>query len=149
MNILVSACLLGINCKYDGGNNLKEELKELADLHNLVPFCPEVYGGLATPRIPSERLGEKVVNKVGSDVTENFVRGAMEALRIARLFDCKYAILKEKSPSCGSNKIYDGTFTGTLTDGDGVTTELLKKHGITVITENELGKRRKWLMAKR
>lgn len=144
MNILVSACLLGINCKYDGGNNLKEELKELADLHNLVPFCPEVYGGLATPRIPSERLGEKVVNKEGSDVTENFVRGAMEALRIALLFDCKYAILKGKSPSCGSNKIYDGTFTGTLTDGDGITAELLKKHGITVITENELGKRRKW-----
>ncbi|MBE5948769.1 MAG: DUF523 domain-containing protein [Lachnospiraceae bacterium] len=140
MNILVSACLLGVNCKYDGGNNLREELKELADKHNLVPFCPEVYGGLTTPRVPSERLGDKVVNKEGIDVTENFVRGAEEALRMAQTFDCKYAIFKAKSPSCGCGKIYDGTFTGTLTDGDGVTTELLKKHGITVVTENELSK---------
>lgn len=138
MNILVSACLLGVNCKYDGGNNLREEVKEFSDKHNLVPFCPEVYGGLTTPRIPSERLGDKVINKEGRDVTENFVRGAEEALRMAQDFDCKYAIFKAKSPSCGCGKIYDGTFTGTLTDGDGVTTELLKKHGIIVLTENEL-----------
>ncbi|MBR6637812.1 MAG: DUF523 domain-containing protein [Lachnospiraceae bacterium] len=140
MNILVSACLLGLNCKYDGGNNLREELKELVDKHNLVPFCPEVYGGLTTPRVPSERLGDKVVNKEGIDVTENFVRGAEEALRMAQAFDCKYAIFKAKSPSCGCGRIYDGTFTGTLTDGDGVTTELLKKHGISVLTEKELSK---------
>lgn len=138
MNILVSACLLGINCKYDGGNNLRKEVKELSDKHNLVPFCPEVYGGLTTPRIPSERLGDKVINKEGRDVTENFVRGAKEALRMAQAFDCKCAIFKAKSPSCGCGKIYDGTFTGTLTDGDGVTAELLKKHGMIVLTENEI-----------
>ena len=138
MNILVSACLLGVNCKYDGGNNLREEIQKLADKHNLVPFCPEVYGGLTTPRVPSERLGDKVVNKEGIDVTENFVRGAEEALRMAQAFDCKYAIFKAKSPSCGCGKIYDGTFTGTLADGDGVTTELLKKNGIIVINEFEI-----------
>ena len=138
MNILVSACLLGFNCKYNGGNNFCEDLKELADNHEFVPFCPEEYGGLTTPRIPSERLGNKVVNKEGQDVTECFRRGAEEALRVAESFDCEYAILKAKSPSCGCGKIYDGTFTGTLTDGDGVTTELLKKHGITVVTEKEL-----------
>lgn len=139
MNILVSACLLGVNCKYDGGNNLREEVKKLADKHNLVPFCPEVYGGLTTPRIPSERLGDKVINKEGCDVTAYFIRGAEEALRVAKTFDCKYAIFKAKSPSCGCGKIYDGSFTGTLTDGDGVTAELLRKHGIIVINEDEIG----------
>lgn len=138
MNILVSACLLGVNCKYDGKNNLREEVKELANVHNLIPFCPEVYGGLPTPRIPSERQGDIVINAEGQDVTEYFNKGAQEALKLAKDFDCMYAIFKAKSPSCGCNKIYDGTFSKTLKDGDGVTAELLKKHGITVLTETEL-----------
>jgi len=138
MNILVSACLLGVNCKYDGKNNLREEVKALMASHTLVPFCSEVYGGMPTPRIPSERRGDKVINAKGHDVTEYFYKGAEEALKLAKDFNCKYAILKAKSPSCGYGKIYDGSFTGTLTDGDGVTAELLRKHGITVLTENEL-----------
>lgn len=138
MNILVSACLLGVNCKYDGKNNLREEVKDLMASHTLVPFCSEVYGGMPTPRIPSERRGDKVINAEGQDVTEYFNKGAEEALRLAKDFDCKYAILKAKSPSCGCGRIYDGSFTGTLTDGDGVTAELLKQNGITVFTENEL-----------
>lgn len=140
MNILVSACLLGINCKYDGGNNLREDVKALINTHNLIPFCPEVYGGMPTPRIPSERRGDMVINAEGQDVTEYFIKGADMALKLAKDFDCKYAILKVKSPSCGAGKIYDGSFTKTLTDGDGMTAELLKKHGIIILEDSETDK---------
>lgn len=136
MNILVSACLLGCNTRYDGGSKLIPELEALKSQHNLIPVCPEQLGGLTTPREPSERIGDRVMSRVGTDVTSQYARGAEEALHLAGLFDCPLAILKERSPSCGSGRIYDGTFSGTLTDGDGVTAELLKEHGIRVIGES-------------
>lgn len=136
-NVLISACLLGINCRYDGGNNYIAAVEELKETYNLIPVCAEIYGGLTTPRIPAERLGDGVVFKDGSDATKNFVRGAEEILKLAKFYDCKLAILKERSPSCGSGMIYDGTFTGTLTAGDGVLCELLKKNGIRVVGESK------------
>ena len=135
-NILVSACLLGINCKYNGKNNRNERVLKLMEKHTLIPVCPEQLGGMQTPREPPERLGEKVVNKSGYDVTENYKRGAEEALRIAKLYGCKQAVLKEKSPSCGTDKIYDGSFSGTIADRAGVTVQLLRENGIEVIGEN-------------
>lgn len=140
MNILVSACLLGVKCRYDGKGDLREMLETLIDRHNLVPFCPEVYGGLSTPRMPSERLGNRVIDHAGTDVTENFVKGAEAALHIARFYNCRYAILKDKSPSCGKDMIYDGTFNGRLVEGNGVTAELLMQNGIEVIRASETEK---------
>ncbi|MDO4816689.1 MAG: DUF523 domain-containing protein [Bacillota bacterium] len=137
---LISSCLLGVNCRYDGGNNGLpcEKLKELKEKYELIPVCPECYGGLTTPRTPSERREGKVVSRLGEDVTEEFSRGAEAALYLAELFGAELAILKENSPSCGSGTIYDGSFSGKLTEGDGVTAELLKKHGITVIGEKSI-----------
>ncbi|WFA10171.1 DUF523 domain-containing protein [Tissierella sp. Yu-01] len=140
MNILVSACLLGVNCRYDGKSKLIDKLKVLGKKHNLIPICPEIYGGLTTPRAPSEKIKDKVISKSGEDVTEHFKRGAKETLKLARFYDCKLAILKERSPSCGYGKIYDGTFTGNIVDGNGVTAELLAKSGIKVIGESEIDK---------
>ena len=138
MNILVSACLLGVCCTYRGMAKEQEAvLKLLQEGHTLIPVCPEQLGGLPTPRPASERKGDKVVSSLDVDVTENFARGAKEALRIAKLYDCKVAVLKERSPSCGNGQIYDGSFQGVLIDGDGVTTELLKQHGIRVLGESE------------
>ncbi|MBQ3255970.1 MAG: DUF523 domain-containing protein [Oscillospiraceae bacterium] len=138
MNILVSACLLGENCKYSGGNNLAEGLQEelTACGIGIVPVCPECAGGLPTPRVPAERLGNRVVNKAGEDVTAEFMAGAQTALEAAKNHHCQYAVLKKNSPSCGCGTIYDGSFTGTLTAGDGVTAELLKQHGIAVYNED-------------
>lgn len=137
---MISACLLGVNCKYDGGNNRlpDETIGKLVSQYELIPVCPECYGGLTTPRTPSERLGDRVVSKTGVDVTAQFNKGAEAALYLARLFNVKTAILKANSPSCGSGTIYDGTFTGTLAGGDGVTAELLKEHGIKIMNENAL-----------
>ena len=150
MNVLISACLLGLACRYDGqskGYSAVEALLKEADIH-LIPFCPEQGGGLATPRDPAERQGGAVRTKSGRDVTEQYRRGAAMALNLAKTFGCTVnlaktfgctvAVLKEKSPSCGSGRIYDGTFTRTLTAGDGVTAELLKKHGIIVIGESRI-----------
>ncbi|MGM9641472.1 MAG: DUF523 domain-containing protein [Faecousia sp.] len=138
--ILVSACLLGTGCRYDGKNKGNEAVLQLLRREDLqlIPVCPEQLGGLPTPRAPSERRGERVVNCAGDDVTAQFRKGALEALRFAERFGCRCAILKERSPSCGSGQIYDGTFTGTLTDGSGVTAELLKQNGITVVGESRL-----------
>ena len=137
---IISACLLGVNCKYDGGNNRlsDEKLAILKENYELIPVCPEAYGGLTTPRSPSERVGDKVVSKLGNDVTAEFERGAQAALYLAEIFGAKLAILKENSPSCGSGTIYDGTFGNRLTEGNGVTAELFKKHGITVIGESKI-----------
>ena len=120
------------------GNRLKKSIKQLVD-HNLaVPICPEEAGGLSTPRVPSEQqTNGRVQSKEGIDVTIQFERGAQLALEIAQQHHSKIAILKSKSPSCGSGMVYDGTFTGTLREGDGVTAELLKRNGITVYTEEE------------
>ena len=136
--ILVSACLLGAACKYSGGDNLCPQVAAMAQDHALVPVCPEQLGGLPTPRTPAERQGDRVVTKDGRDVTEAYLRGAQEALKLAKLFGCDTAILKARSPSCGARAIYDGSFTGTVVPGDGVTAELLQASGIRVLTEAEL-----------
>ncbi len=137
-NIIVSACLLGCNCKYNGGNNYCEKIEKLKEQYNIIDICPEVLGGLSTPRIPSEIVDDKVINKEGLDVTNNYNIGANLALEKALENNCEIAILKAKSPSCGSGKIYDGTFTSTLIDGDGIATRLFKQHNIKVYTEEEI-----------
>ena len=139
-NILVSACLLGGSCRYDGRSKPNEEVLRLLEDENvcLIPICPEQMGGLSTPRFPSERQGDRVINSEGEDVTVQYRKGAEEALKLAELYHCRLVILKERSPSCGSGAVYDGTFSGTLTDGDGVTAELLKMNRITVLGESEL-----------
>ena len=136
--ILISACLVGDKCKYDGHTNYTPLIKDLLEKYELVPFCPEVEGGLPTPRKPSERKGDKVINNVGKDVTRNFELGAEKALNICKYLNIKIAILKENSPSCGVNQIYDGNFNKKLIKGEGVTTELLRKNGIIVYTENQI-----------
>ena len=138
MNILVSACLLGENCKYSGGNNLAQGLREqlTAAGYSIVSFCSECAGGLPTPRIPAERVGSRVLNKAGEDVTAQFLAGAQAALAVAEENGCKAAVLKKNSPSCGCGTIYDGTFTGTLVSGDGVTAQLLLENGIAVYNED-------------
>lgn len=138
MKILVSACLLGENCKYNGKNNFNSLVAELANSFEIIPICPEVFGGLTTPRLPSEINGEFVINEAGVDVTYEFNKGANLALQIALKENIKYAILKEKSPSCGVNKIYDGNFNGTLLTGKGITCQLLEKNGIKCYNENEI-----------
>lgn len=138
MNLLISACLLGINCRYDGTGKLLDDIQQLKEKHHLIPICPEILGGLPTPRTPSERLDSKVVTKTGEDVTEEFLRGAQEVLKLARLFDCSYAVLKERSPSCGYGQIYDGSFTGRLIPGNGVLADLLSSHGITILGESQI-----------
>ena len=136
--ILVSACLLGAACKYSGGDNLCPQVAAMAQDHALVPVCPEQLGGLPTPRTPAERQGDRVITKDGRDVTDAYLRGAQEAFKLTKLFGCDTAILKARSPSCGARAIYDGSFTGTVVPGDGVTAELLQASGIRVLTEAEL-----------
>ena len=136
--VLVSACLLGVCCRYDGESKPCENVIKLREKYILIPICPESDGGLPTPRTPSERVGDKVLMRDGKDVTHNYNKGAEEALRLAKEYNCNIAILKARSPSCGSGKIYDGSFTGTLIDRDGVCAELLKKNGISVFTEDEI-----------
>ena len=139
MKILVSACLLGTPCRYDGKSKPHPLMEELIRKHQVIPVCGEVMGGLPTPRVPSERIGsDKVMTQKGVDVTDNYRKGAEEVLRLGRLYGCNTAILKEKSPSCGNGKIYDGSFTRTLIDGYGVTAELLRKIGFRVLGESEL-----------
>ena len=138
MKVLVSACLLGVSCRYDGQSKSYPLMDELCRRHEVIPVCPEQLGGLPTPRTPAERKGERVVTKTGGDVTAQYRRGAEEVLRLARKLGCTVAVLKERSPSCGSGQIYDGSFTGTLTAGDGVTARLLREAGIRVIGESQL-----------
>ena len=134
--ILISACLIGLNCKYDGGNNENSKLVELMKEKDLVPICPEQLGGLKTPRASAERKQEKVITKEGVDVTKEYQKGAEEVLNLAKKLNIKKAILKSRSPSCGIDEIYDGTFSHTLIKRDGVTAELLKKNGIEVISSD-------------
>lgn len=138
MTILVSACLLGCPCRYDGKSKPNDGVLALMEHHTLIPVCPEQMGGLATPRPPAERKGDGVFTENDTDVTAQYRRGAEEALRLARLYGCTRAILKERSPSCGSNGIYDGSFSRTLIEGDGVTAALLKQNGIAVYGESEV-----------
>lgn len=135
---LCSSCLLGIRCRYDGKSKPDKKIIGLSRKEALIPVCPEQLGGLPTPRENSEIKGKRVITASGKDKTENMKKGAEETLKIAKLFNIKQAILKQKSPSCGCGKIYDGTFSRKLIKGDGVTTALLKKNGIKVVSEEEL-----------
>jgi uncharacterized protein YbbK (DUF523 family) len=147
---LVSACLLGVKCKYSGGDNSSNKIIELSRSEVLIPVCPEQLGGCTTPRPQSEiccGCGADVLDGkcrvktiTGEDVTQQFIKGAEETLRIAGIYGAKKAILKARSPSCGCCSIYDGTFSGTLRDGSGVTAELLKRNGIEVYTEENFRK---------
>ena len=137
--MLVSACLAGENTRYDGKNNEMQALiEQLQQYYDLVLFCPEVAGGLGTPRIPSEIRGNQVINEKGKDVTSAFQSGAQEALRLCDFFQIKVALLKDGSPSCGSSKIYDGSFSHRKKDGMGVTAQLLSSHGVTVYNEESI-----------
>lgn len=137
---MVSACLLGFDCKYSGGNNAlaNSDLVKLRSKYRLIPVCPETAGGLPTPRTPSERRGEKVCTSLSEDVTAQFKKGADIALVLARKYAVFGALLKENSPSCGSGTIYDGSFSGVLVPGDGVTVEALKALGLKVFGESRL-----------
>lgn len=139
---IVSACLAGVNCRYDGKNNLDKRILELVKRGEAILVCPEQLGGLTTPRDPSEIVYENGIIKVKSiknkDVTDNFERGAVEVLKLAKEIGTEKAILKSKSPSCGCGIIYDGTFSGKLIQGNGVTAKLLIKNGIEVLTEEDL-----------
>lgn len=136
MKIMVSACLLGDNVKYNGGNNRNIELIKFLDDYEIVKICPEVMGMLSIPRCPAEIKSGNVINKDGIDVTNNYFFGAKKVLELAKSKNIKIAILKEKSPSCGSNYIYDGTFTNTIIKGIGITSKILKDAGIEVLNEN-------------
>ena len=138
--ILVSYCFLHQGYKYDGGANINEQIIKLQDKYEFVLICPEVFGGLSTPRYPSELVNGKVKNSIGEDVTLAFTEGALKALELAKKHGCKKAILKAKSPSCGKGVIYDGTFSHKTTSGDGVAAKLFMESGIEVYTENELEK---------
>jgi uncharacterized protein YbbK (DUF523 family) len=131
--------LLGVNCKYDGGNNANQKVLDLAKENILVPVCPEQLGGLPTPRPRSCRQGNRVVLKTTAtrDFSERYFRGARETLKIIQLLNIKEAILNQRSPSCGSGKIYVD-FNGVIVNGDGIAAELLKQNGVKVISEEEL-----------
>jgi uncharacterized protein YbbK (DUF523 family) len=140
--IIVSACLAGVNCRYNGKNHEDARIVQLVKEGKALPICPEQLGGLQTPRNPAEIKKEtkdvtRVITKNGENVTEQFAIGAKETLRLCKLYNCKVAILKSLSPSCGSNQIYDGTFKKVIVEGDGLTARLLKENGIIVLTEND------------
>lgn len=144
--ILVSACLAGFDCKYDGGSNIDTSIVKLVKDGKAIPVCPEQLGGLATPRKPAEiKIEEndevKVYNIDGIDVTNQFYNGASKTLKIAKLYGIRMAILKSRSPSCGCGKIYSGKFDGRLIEGDGITTKLLKDNGIKIISDSEFKER--------
>ncbi len=145
---LCSACLLGIKCRYDGKIKANEKVLDLSKKEVLIPVCPEQLGGQQTPRPDAEIKGgsgsdvlerqARVIESDGKEVTKPFVEGAEEVLKLAKIFNVKEAILKQRSPSCGSGQIYDGTFSKNLIEGDGVTTALLKRNGIKVISEEDI-----------
>lgn len=135
--IIVSACLAGVECRYDGHAKTSLKITELVRQSNAIVVCPEQLGGLSTPRLPAEKKNGKMINIQGEDVTVNFERGVEEAMRLVQLYGATKAILKSNSPMCGCSKIYDGTFSNTLTDGDGEFCKALKKAGIEVETEEK------------
>ncbi|MGG3570940.1 DUF523 domain-containing protein [Bacillus gobiensis] len=145
--ILVSSCLAGENCRYDGNNRFVEEIEQLIQQRKAKMVCPELLGGFSTPREPAEIVGgtgedvlagsAKVIDKSGNDVTSQYIEGAKKTLTIAREMKAETVVLKENSPSCGSSMIYNGTFTGEQLAGNGVTTALLKKEGFRVMSETD------------
>ena len=139
--ILVSQCLYGGDpVRYDGKSKAETDPRFLKwkEEGRLIPVCPEVFGGLPTPRADAQRVGDKVIARTGKDVTFEYMNGAHEAVRLAKEYGVLCAVMKEKSPSCGSNKIYDGTFEGNLIDGQGTAVELLRKEGVQVFSEEQL-----------
>lgn len=136
--IIVSACLLGENCKYSGGNNKCDEVIALAEKFEIISVCPECFGGLPIPRVPSEIRDGRVYSKTGEDLTEAFLSGAEQTLYIAKEANAPCAVLKENSPSCGFGKIYDGTFSGNKIDGNGITAQLLYDNEIQVFGESKV-----------
>ena len=137
--VLVSACLLGIACRYDGESKPNEQILSYNRRFSFIPFCPETYGGLSTPRVPAEIQADgRVVNAEGIDVTAAYQAGAERAVTLCKDFHIHYAILKSRSPACGPENSYDGTFTHTLTEGDGLTAQMLKKKGVEVYGESQL-----------
>ena len=143
--IIVSGCLLGCDCRYKGDNCRCDELLDLAKDHTLIPVCPEQLGGLSTSRDPAEIVGDKVISNHGKDVTYEYNKGAELALYIAKINNADAVVFKANSPSCGKGVIYDGTFTGNKTDGNGIAAELLLKEGFSVVTENEISELKKIL----
>lgn len=145
--ILVSACLYGHHVRYDDGDVpcLDERFLKWKEEGRLVPICPEVFGGLPTPRPDAQRVGDKVLTGAGADVTEEFMKGALESVRLAKEHDVAFAIMKQDSPSCGSKYIYDGTFTDTKIPGQGLSVELLRKEGFVVFDEDEIDEAEKLL----
>lgn len=141
MRILVSACLIGHNCKYNGGNNLSEKVRRLAERNELIPVCPECLGGLGTPRSPAEIVGGIVTNCEGVCVDAEFRAGAKKALTIAQQNKADLAILQSRSPSCGVKRIYDGSFSGTTIEGSGIFAKMLMEAGFRVIDAEELDDR--------
>lgn len=135
--VLISACLAGYKCRYDGNSKPVKEIIDFICDNEVVLVCPEQLANLPIPRDPSEIVGDKVINSKGKDVTKEFKNGAKKALEIAIDNNVELAILKSKSPSCGKGKIYDGTFTRTLKEGNGLFADLCIKHGIKVISEKE------------
>jgi len=138
--LLVSACLLGENCKYNGGNNKNESVIRLDKYFDIVPVCPECLGGLKIPREPNEIVNGKVISKSGMDFTDLYLDGAEKTLYIANECAAGFAVLKERSPSCGKGFIYDGSFSGKLTSGNGITAEKLLENGIAVFGESQTEK---------
>ncbi len=143
MKIAVSACLLGINYKYNGGNNYSEKLEKLLKKHEIIPICPEVLGGLPIPRDPSEIVNGEVLTNKGKSVDKEFRNGAKKALKIVKESGAELVVLQSRSPSCGLGKIYDGSFTGRLVYGDGVFVKLLKDEGIKVVDVGDFIKEQK------
>ena len=138
MKIMVSACLLGENCKYSGGNNRDERVLAFLKGHEVIPVCPEVMGGLPTPRPPAEIVGGEVINKLGVSVDHEYRLGASIALEIAMREKIDLAILQSRSPSCGVKQIYDGTFTGTKIPGQGIFAGQLMAHGFAVLDREDV-----------
>ena len=147
IKVLISACLLGDNVKYSGGNNLTPELVTLLEKYNvkIVKICPECFAGLPIPRVPSEIRGDKVFSKDGWDITEEFLSGAEKTYQIAKRKRVDFAILKERSPSCGSSFIYDGSFSGKVIEGQGLTAKKLSKENIIIFSEENLEEIEKYL----
>lgn len=134
----VSACLVGENTKYDGRNNYNQDVIEFLKDKEYIVICPEVAGGLPTPRIPSEQLNNKVINQIGEDVSKQFTDGANKSLSLLKQNGVQALILKERSPSCGYKKVYDGTFSKTLIDGNGVFAKLAIENGFIIYTETDI-----------
>lgn len=138
MKILVSACLLGKNCKYNGGNNLNQRVLDFIEGHEVIDVCPEQLGGLSTPRLPAEIVDGVVTNKEGVSVDAQFRKGAQTALTVALEKKVDLAILQSRSPSCGVKEIYDGSFSGKKIKGQGVFAKLLSAHGIKVLDAEDV-----------